>query len=209
MKDDTLIVLEQAAGAAVGTAAAQPARGGRSVFDDLKSTCASAERKRPFVVHRIDRDTSGLVLFAKSADAQEMLKAQFKRHTPSACILRSSTAAIAAFRNVARHPCVGHRVADSEGNEPKDPRGKEAICHYRLVESLKGASVIEVTLVTGRRNQIRIQARLRGHTLIGEQRYIYGPDALRTVTFRVRHCTRGGWPSRIPMAGRYVRGTDP
>ena len=52
-----------------------------------------------------------------------------------------------------------------------------------MVEKLAGASVVEVTLVTGRRNQIRIQARLRGHTLVGEQRYVYGPDALRTISF--------------------------
>ena len=45
------------------------------------------------------------------------------------------------------------------------------------------ASLVEVRLVTGKRNQIRIQARLRGHTLVGEQRYTYGPDALRTITF--------------------------
>ncbi|HEX7139664.1 MAG TPA: pseudouridine synthase, partial [Vicinamibacterales bacterium] len=66
---------------------------------------------------------------------------------------------------------------------PRDAMGKDAICHYRVVERLEGASVIEVTLVTGRRNQIRLQARLRGHTLIGEQRYVYGPDTLRPIAF--------------------------
>ena len=43
--------------------------------------------------------------------------------------------------------------------------------------------MIEVKLVTGKRNQIRIQARLRGHTLVGEVRYVYGPDALRPIAF--------------------------
>ena len=46
--------------------------------------------------------------------------------------------------------------------------------------------MLEIRLVTGRRNQIRIQARLRGHTLVGEQRYTYGPDSLRTIPFN-RH----------------------
>ena len=45
------------------------------------------------------------------------------------------------------------------------------------------ASLIEVRLVTGKRNQIRIQARLRGHTLVGEQRYVFGPAALRPIDF--------------------------
>ena len=67
--------------------------------------------------------------------------------------------------------------------DERDPRGKEAICHYRTVERLDGASLIEVRLVTGKRNQIRIQARLRGHTLVGERRYTYGPDELRPIEF--------------------------
>jgi len=52
-----------------------------------------------------------------------------------------------------------------------------------VLEPLAGASLIEVSLVTGKRNQIRIQARLRGHTLVGEVRYVYGPDALRPIAF--------------------------
>jgi 23S rRNA pseudouridine1911/1915/1917 synthase len=62
-------------------------------------------------------------------------------------------------------------------------RGREAISHYRVVEPLGAASLIEVRLVTGKRNQIRIQARLRGHTLVGERRYTYGPDTLRAIAF--------------------------
>jgi 23S rRNA pseudouridine1911/1915/1917 synthase len=66
---------------------------------------------------------------------------------------------------------------------PRDPRGKEARCQYRVVERFGSATLVEVRLETGKRNQIRLQARLRGHTLIGEQRYVYGPDDLRPVPF--------------------------
>jgi 23S rRNA pseudouridine1911/1915/1917 synthase len=66
---------------------------------------------------------------------------------------------------------------------PRDPRGQEAVSQYRLLEPLGEASLIEVTLQTGRRNQIRIQARLRGHTLVGEDRYVYGPGSLRPIEF--------------------------
>jgi len=52
-----------------------------------------------------------------------------------------------------------------------------------VVERFAAASLIEVRLETGKRNQIRIQARLRGHTLVGETRYVYGPDALRPINF--------------------------
>jgi len=66
---------------------------------------------------------------------------------------------------------------------PRDPRGKEAVSHYRVIEQFEATSLIEVSLVTGRRNQIRIQARLRGHTLVGERRYTYGPERLRPIAF--------------------------
>jgi 23S rRNA pseudouridine1911/1915/1917 synthase len=66
---------------------------------------------------------------------------------------------------------------------PRDPRGKEAVCRYELVERYRGASLLEVRLMTGKRNQIRLQARLRGHTLVGERRYVYGPDDLRPIEF--------------------------
>jgi 23S rRNA pseudouridine1911/1915/1917 synthase len=66
---------------------------------------------------------------------------------------------------------------------PRDPRGKDAVSEYRVVERLARASLIEVRLRTGKRNQIRLQARLRGHTLVGERRYVYGPDELRAIDF--------------------------
>jgi 23S rRNA pseudouridine1911/1915/1917 synthase len=52
-----------------------------------------------------------------------------------------------------------------------------------VIERFRDTSRLEVRLQTGRRNQIRIQARLRGHTLIGERRYVYGPDQLRPIPF--------------------------
>ena len=66
------------------------------------------------------------------------------------------------------------------------------------------ATLIEVRLRTGRRNQIRIQARLRGHTLVGEKRYVYGPDALRTIRFgrQALHAFRLAF--RHPGDGRLI-----
>src|SRR5205814_8773689 len=65
----------------------------------------------------------------------------------------------------------------------RDPRGKAAVSEYRVIERFRGAALIEVRLVTGKRNQIRLQARLRGHMLVGEQRYVFGPDHLRSIVF--------------------------
>jgi 23S rRNA pseudouridine1911/1915/1917 synthase len=124
------------------------------------------------------------VLFAKSEPAQDALKEQFKRRQPE----RVYQAVVYGQPSPPEGTWRDHLVWDlnaliQKETHARDPRGKEAISHYRLVEPLGAASLIEVRLVTGKRNQIRIQARLRGHTLVGEQRYIYGPDALRTIQF--------------------------
>ena len=183
-EDDTLVVLNKPAGLLAVPLPLRRRENARSVFDDLKEYLRRRGRRRPFVVHRIDRDTSGLVVFAKSSVAQDHLKGQFKRHLPErvyqAVVYGHPSPPAGTWRD---HLVWDERSLIQKETHPRDPRGKEAISHYKVLAPLKGAALIEVRLVTGRRNQIRIQARLRGHTLVGEQRYTYGPDTLRSIAF--------------------------
>jgi 23S rRNA pseudouridine1911/1915/1917 synthase len=183
-EDDTLVVLNKPPGLLAVPLPLRRRESARSVFDDLKEYLRRRGRRRPFVVHRIDRDTSGLVVFAKSAVAQEQLKGQFKQHLPErvyrAVVYGHPSPSSGTWRD---HLVWDERALIQKETHPRDPRGKEAISRYTVLEKLRGAALIEVTLVTGRRNQIRIQARLRGHTLVGEQRYTYGPDDLRSIAF--------------------------
>jgi 23S rRNA pseudouridine1911/1915/1917 synthase len=78
---------------------------------------------------------------------------------------------------------LDERALIQKETHPRDPRGKEARSQYQVVETFKDTSLLEVKLVTGKRNQIRLQARLRGHTLVGEQRYIYGAEGMRPIEF--------------------------
>ena len=183
-EDDKLIVLNKPAGLLAVPLPLERRTDAPSVFEDLKRYLRQRGRRRPFVVHRIDRDTSGLVLFAKTEAAQETLKAQFKRHQPE----RVYQAIVYGHPSPPSGTWHDHLVWDLKAliqkeTSPRDPRGKEAISHYRVVEQLGNASLVEVSLVTGKRNQIRIQARLRGHTLVGERRYMFGPDELRPIAF--------------------------
>jgi 23S rRNA pseudouridine1911/1915/1917 synthase len=66
---------------------------------------------------------------------------------------------------------------------PRDPRGTAAVSRYRTLETFADATLIEVRLESGRRNQIRLQARLRGHALGGLQRYVSGPESTRPIKF--------------------------
>jgi len=182
-EDEALIVLNKPPGLLAVPLPLERRFDAPSVFEDLRQYLRG-RRRRPFVVHRIDRDTSGLVLFAKSETAQQALKRQFLNHEPE----RVYRAVVYGRPSPPEGTWHDHLVWDVKAliqkeTHPRDPRGKEAISHYRVVEPLDAASLIEVRLVTGKRNQIRIQARLRGHMLVGEQRYTYGPDTLRTITF--------------------------
>jgi len=205
-EDDSLIVLNKPPGLLAVPLPLERRYDAPSVFEDLKIYLWQRGRRRPFVVHRIDRDTSGLVLFAKNELAQAALKEQFKRREPQRVYL----AVVYGHPSPAAGTWRDHLVWDvnaliQKETHPRDPKAKEAISHYKVIEALTGASLIEVTLVTGKRNQIRIQARLRGHTLVGEQRYIYGPEALRPIAFPRQALHAGRLSFAHPRDGRELR----
>lgn len=181
-EDDSLLVVDKPAGLLAVPLERKSAA--PSVFEQLEDHFRPRGKRKPLVVHRIDRDTSGLVVFAKDARAQAALKGQFKRREPD----RVYWAVVYGHPTPSRGTWRDHLVWDTKAliqkeTHPKDPRAREAVSEYRVLESFRDTSLIEVRLRTGRRNQIRIQARLRGHTLVGEKRYVFGPDALRTVAF--------------------------
>jgi 23S rRNA pseudouridine1911/1915/1917 synthase len=168
------------------------------IGDHLRS-----HRRRPFIVHRIDRDTSGLVVFTKDERTQQQLRAQFKRREPERIYLAVVYGHPHPPEGMWRDTLVWDtRSLIQKETHPADPRGKEAISHYRVVESFEATTLIEVRLHTGKRNQIRLQARLRGHTLVGEQRYVFGPEILRPIAFprQALHAYRLGF--RHPVGGR-------
>jgi 23S rRNA pseudouridine1911/1915/1917 synthase len=181
-EDDALIVVNKPPGVLSVPLERHP--GVTSVFTQIEQRLRSHGKRRPFAVHRIDQDTSGLVVFAKDAESQRHLKAQFARRQPEriylAVVYGHPTPASGTWRDVLVWDA---RALIQKETHRSDPRGAEAIAEYRVVERFRDASLIEVRLRTGRRNQIRLQARLRGHTLVGEQRYTYGPETLRPIAF--------------------------
>jgi RluA family pseudouridine synthase len=155
-----------------------------SIYDQVEERFRSHGKRRPLIVHRIDQDTSGLVLFAKDAAAQAHLKAQFKRREPErvywAVVYGHPEPSAGTWRD---RLAWDEKALIQKATHPRDPRGSEAISEYRVLEKLRETSLVEVRLRTGRRNQVRLQARLRGHTLVGETRYVHGPEVLRPIAF--------------------------
>jgi 23S rRNA pseudouridine1911/1915/1917 synthase len=181
-EDDALIVVNKPAGLLTVPLERRPDV--PSVLDQIEQRWRSQGRRRPFPVHRIDQDTSGLVVFARNPDAQRILKDQFRRREPDRVYWAVVYGVPDPPSGTWRDALVwDEKALIQKETHPTDPRGNEAVSHFRVIESFASASLIEVTLRTGRRNQIRIQARLRGHTLVGEDRYTYGPDSLRPIDF--------------------------
>ena len=181
-EDDALIVLNKPAG--ILSVPLERRSQAPSVVTLLEDHFRSSGKRKPFVVHRIDLDTSGLVLFAKTARAQAALKDQFRRREPERVYLAIVYGHPSPEQGTWRDRLVWDtRALIQKETHPNDPAGMDAVSNYRVVEHFAETSLIEVRLETGKRNQIRIQARLRGHTLVGETRYVYGPDTLRPIDF--------------------------
>lgn len=143
-----------------------------SVLAALWDRFRSHRTREPLVVHRIDKDTSGLVLFALHEKARAALVAQFAHHTPDRVYL--------ALVNGHPMPAAGtwhDRLSWDEAAfvqrraRPDDPDGRDAECEYRVVTTFAEASLLEIRLHTGRQGQIRAQAQLHGHSLVGDRRY--------------------------------------
>ncbi len=126
---------------------------------------------RPGIVHRIDKDTSGLLVVAKTDVAHEGLARQFAAHSIDRRYL-------AIVGGVPRVPAgtVDAPLARSSANRKKIAiveagRGKRAVTHWRLIERLKEAALVECRLETGRTHQVRVHMASIGHALIGDPVY--------------------------------------
>lgn len=142
---------------------------------------------RPGIVHRIDKDTSGLLVVAKSDAAHEGLAAQFAAHT-----VHRRYIAVCAGHPAPAEGTVNARVGRSDADRKKmtvlpnnSSRGKSAVTHYKVLQRLDHAAQIECRLETGRTHQVRVHCASIGHPLLGDPAYGRTPKELRPVLERL------------------------
>lgn len=190
-EDEHLIVVDKPAGMVV-----HPAAGNLdgTMVNALLHHCAGQLSgiggvARPGIVHRIDKDTSGLLVVAKTDAAHEGLAKQFADHS----ISRAYNAAVAGHPVPAAGTIRGI-IARSSANRKKmallddgqnHARGKRSVTHYRTVEPLDGAALIECRLETGRTHQVRVHMASIGHPLLGDPVYGRTPPRLRPILSRL------------------------
>ncbi|WP_129792652.1 RluA family pseudouridine synthase [Sphingosinicella sp. CPCC 101087] len=172
-EDDHLLVVDKPAGMVVHPAAGN-ADG--TLVNALLHHCAGRLSgiggvARPGIVHRIDKDTSGLLVVAKTDVAHEGLAAQFARHDVHRLYL-----AIVGGIPVPPAGTVDAPLARSSANRKKmavvEPgRGKRAVTHYRMIRPLEEAAFVECRLETGRTHQVRVHMASIGHPLVGDPVY--------------------------------------
>ena len=172
-EDDHLLVVDKPAGMVV-----HPAAGNfdGTLVNALLHHCAGRLSgiggvARPGIVHRIDKDTSGLLVVAKTDVAHEGLAAQFARHS----IERRYLAIVAGVPMPPRGK-VDAPLARSSANRKKmavveGDRGKRAVTHYRIMTPLRDAALMECRLETGRTHQVRVHMAAIGHPLLGDPVY--------------------------------------
>ena len=182
-EDDDIIVLDKQRGLVVHPAAGHE---NGTLVNALIAHCGASLSgiggvKRPGIVHRLDKDTTGLMVTAKNDHAHQSLTAQFADHGRTGELRRGYLAFVwgapreprgTVDRPIDRHPHARDKMAVRE-------TGREAITHWQVLERYPGpdgqpvASLVECRLETGRTHQIRVHLAAIGHPLIGDE--IYGP----------------------------------
>ncbi len=169
-QDDDLAVVYKPSGMVVHPAAGNPdgtmVNGLMMKLDGLSGI---GGEMRPGIVHRIDKDTSGLLLVAKNDRSHLFLSEQIREHTVQRAYLAILTGHLKeaegdVYGPIGRHPTDRKKMAIIAG-------GREAHTHYRVIEELRGATLIEARLTTGRTHQIRVHMASLGHPVLGDPLY--------------------------------------
>jgi 23S rRNA pseudouridine1911/1915/1917 synthase len=137
---------------------------------------------RPGIVHRLDRDTSGLIVVARNERAQEGLAAQFRVHDLRRRYL-GVVWGVPPFTKKSLKTRHGRDPGDRRRFSPHVDEGREAVTHLQVLKTLNDAALLEFQLETGRTHQIRMHCRFLGHSIVADAMYggMGGPPARRAV----------------------------
>ena len=161
-EDDDLLVIDKPPGL---LSIASERERGRSVYRLLWDYLqAQRPPRRPFIVHRLDRETSGLLVIAKSVGAKRHLQAQFESRE-----VERAYVALVEGRVTSDQGTLESRLVQDRGLRVRaGASGRQAITSYRVRERRRDTTLLELRLGTGRRHQIRVQLADLGHPVFGD-----------------------------------------
>jgi tRNA pseudouridine32 synthase/23S rRNA pseudouridine746 synthase len=141
--------------------------GGIEEGESLQEQVAAYLGANAFLVHRLDRDTSGVIVFAKDAETHRRLSVAFE----SRAVMKTYLALVEGHVDASKGEIAEPLRTFGSGRVGVDPRGKEAVTRYALRERMADVDLLEVTPLTGRRHQIRVHLYASGHPVLGDTRY--------------------------------------
>jgi 23S rRNA pseudouridine1911/1915/1917 synthase len=169
-QDDSLIVVDKPAGLVVHPA---PGHRGETLVDLLGGTAAGGPAERPGIVHRLDRDTSGLLVVAANEDAHRHLSRQVREREVGRRYMALVEGRVGSRSGTIDAP-VGRDHRARERMTVGGRRPREARTHFEVIELLPQDTLVDVSLETGRTHQIRTHFAAIGHPVAGDPRYGHG-----------------------------------
>jgi 23S rRNA pseudouridine1911/1915/1917 synthase len=173
-EDKWLIVIEKAEGI-LSMAAGHSSLNVKTVLDDYFKK--SRQKCTAHVVHRLDRDTSGLMVYAKDMETEQILE-----HNWHDIVYDRRYVAVCSGEMENDEGTIANWLKDNAAyvtySSPVDNGGKYAVTHFKTLEALGDRSLVEFRLETGRKNQIRVHAADMGHPVCGDVKYGNGDDPI-------------------------------
>lgn len=154
---------------------------------------------RPGIVHRIDKDTSGLLMAAKNDAAHQSLAAQLKEHSVTRKYVAVVHGVLSHHNGTVDAP-IGRDAHDRKLYMVTERNSKHAVTHFSVVERLKDYTVLELKLETGRTHQIRVHMKFIGHPLVGDP--MYGRSKDKEMNGQALHAGVLGFVH--PRTGEYL-----
>jgi len=161
---------------------------------------------RPGIVHRIDKDTSGLLMAAKNDLAHVSLAEQLKAHTVVRRYVALCHGVLPHNRGTIEAP-IGRDARERKMFTVTDKGGKHAVTHFTVLERFRGFTLVELRLETGRTHQIRVHMKHIGHPLVGDP--VYGPRSGQTLGLRGQALHAGVLGFRHPRTGELMTFSRP
>ena len=176
-EDRWIVVVEKNIGI-LSMAAGHSSLNVKSVLDDYFQK--SRQKCRAHVVHRLDRDTSGLMIYAKDIDTEQILE-----HNWHQIVYDRRYVAVVSGEMESDNGTVANWLKDNKAyitySSPTDNGGKYAVTHYHVLNRTTEHSLVEYRLETGRKNQIRVHSADMGHPVCGDTKYGNGDDPLHRL----------------------------
>jgi 23S rRNA pseudouridine1911/1915/1917 synthase len=189
--DDAVVVVDKPTGLLSMGSERDKERTAHRLLNEHLKTLTRSRLQQAFIVHRLDRETSGLMVFARNQSTQAVLQQNWKK------VAKRYLAVVEGAPANGQGTLKDHLVESNSFMVQRVVKGGElAITHYRVLRRYGDKSLLELALETGRKNQVRVQLAALGHPIIGDRKYGANTDparrlALHSCELKFRHPVSG------------------